>query len=98
MHPGMHREPQHVRAGRKLASDSSARVIDVGDVGDERLRFFETQGSTVGQYIALSYCWGGDQSPKTTSVNIRGMKAGRLLLSALPQTLADAIRVTRSLV
>lgn len=72
------------------------RVIDVGNAGDERLRLFETRESRIGQYTALSYCWGSDQPLKTTSVNIQAMKSG-LLLSDLPQTLADAVHVTRSL-
>ncbi|KAL1880111.1 hypothetical protein Daus18300_001474 [Diaporthe australafricana] len=74
------------------------RVIEVGNVDGEQLRLFETQGSgAVGQYAALSYCWGNDQPLKTTSANIRDMTAGKLLFSQLPQTLADAVHVTRSL-
>lgn len=73
------------------------RVINVGNVSDERLRLLETTGSTVGQYAALSYCWGGDQPLKTTTTNINDMISGQLRLSELPQTLADAVHVTRSL-
>lgn len=73
------------------------RVVDLGTVGDSRLRLLETHGSRFGQYAALSYCWGGDQLLKTTFGNIDYMTSGRLLLSDLPQTLADAVHVTRSL-
>lgn len=73
------------------------RVIDVGALGDSPLRLLETHGSRLGQYTALSYCWGGDQPLKTTSRNISHMTSGLLLLSDLPQTLADAVHVTRSL-
>lgn len=72
------------------------RVVEVGNVGDEQLRLVETQGSTAGQYTALSYCWGYDQPLKTTSANIEDMKTG-IQLSHLPLTLVDAVRVTRSL-
>lgn len=71
------------------------RVINVGNVGDERLRL-ETPESKTGHYTALSYCWGSDQPLKTTSANIKAMESG-LFLSDLPQTLADAVYVTRSL-
>lgn len=73
------------------------RVIEVGNIGDEKLRLLETQASTIGQYTALSYCWGGNQPLKTTCANINNLKAGQLLLSHLPQTLVDAVHVTRSL-
>lgn len=73
------------------------RVLEVGKVGDERLRLFETQSSTFGQYIALSYCWGSDQPLKTTSTNIKDMTTTGLQLSGLPPTLVDAVHVTRSL-
>lgn len=79
------------------ASILPTRVIEVGNIGDERLRLYETQENTIGQYIALSYCWGTDQPLKLTSTNIEDMKSGLVRLSQLPQTLADAVHVTRSL-
>lgn len=72
------------------------RVIDVGNAGDERLRLCETKKKSTGQYAALSYCWGSGQSLTTTSANVQDMKSG-LLLPQLPQTLIDAVHVTRSL-
>lgn len=73
------------------------RVIEVGNIGDERFQLYETQENTTGQYTALSYCWGTDQPLKLTSTNIENMKSGLMQLSQLPQTLADAVHVTRSL-
>lgn len=73
------------------------RVIEVGNIGDETLRLYETQRGIVGQYAALSYCWGSEQPLKTTSANIKDMVSGVLGLSQLPQTIADAVHVTRSL-
>ncbi|KAJ8463325.1 hypothetical protein ONZ51_g10327 [Trametes cubensis] len=47
-----------------------------------RVRILETDGKRRGRYVALSYVWGGDQ-PHHPAV--------------LPQTILDAIRVTRAL-
>lgn len=48
------------------------------------------------QYATLSYCWGGDQRFKTTSKTIAS--AQKCLPSeVLPETIQDAIRVTRDL-
>lgn len=48
------------------------------------------------QYATLSYCWGGDQRFKTTSTTIASAQNG-LPLEVLPETIQDAIRVTRDL-
>lgn len=79
------------------ASILPTRVIEVGNIGDERLQLYETQENTTGQYTALSYCWGTDQPLKLTSTNIEDMKSGLIRISQLPQTLSDAVHVTRSL-
>lgn len=47
-------------------------------------------------YATLSYCWGQDQVLKLTSANKAEMEDG-ILLSLLPKTITDAIRVTREL-
>lgn len=49
-----------------------------------------------GKYLALSYCWGTGLSVKTTTANFQQMKM-RIQLAALPQTLQDAIFITRKL-
>lgn len=55
-----------------------------------------TQGET-GQYVALSYCWGPDGQAKTlTHATIREFK-NAIVVRELPQTLRDAILVTRKL-
>lgn len=79
------------------AASLPTRVIEVGKIGDERLRLLETQSSTFGQYAALSYCWGSDQPLKTTSTNIQDMITTGLRVSELPPTLVDTVHVTRSL-
>jgi hypothetical protein len=49
-----------------------------------------------GKYIALSYVWGEPQAHSTTQDRLE-MYQGGIELSALPQTIRDAIRVTHSL-
>lgn len=44
-------------------------------------------------YLALSYCWGGDQPYKTTQARIRSQQF-QLEWTLLPATIRDAIRVT----
>lgn len=48
------------------------------------------------QYATLSYCWGGDQRFKTTSKTFASAQKG-LPSKVLPETIQDAIRVTRDL-
>lgn len=48
-------------------------------------------------YVALSYCWGGDQEKiKTTEANILE-RLQNIQFNSLPQTIKDAIIVTREL-
>ncbi|KAM5374708.1 hypothetical protein ACJZ2D_006352 [Fusarium nematophilum] len=44
-------------------------------------------------FVALSYCWGGDQPVKSTQKTAQALKNG-IATSSLPQTLRDAIRYT----
>lgn len=72
-----------------------SRVIDVSNVDvDPKLHISAVNER--GQYVALSYCWGGPQASKTTIANLETYKS-RLNLSSLPQTLQDAVCVTRKL-
>ena len=48
------------------------------------------------KYTALSYCWGGDQKFKCTTKNIDQYSRG-LPIKDLPQTIKDAITITRKL-
>ncbi|KAK3954261.1 heterokaryon incompatibility protein-domain-containing protein [Pseudoneurospora amorphoporcata] len=47
-------------------------------------------------YIALSYCWGTGKTLTTKTDNFSALKAG-FLLSSLPQTLQDAVIMTRKI-
>ncbi|KAH8204778.1 hypothetical protein TruAng_001112 [Truncatella angustata] len=71
------------------------RVIDVsGDV--PRLLEPRAAGLKLAKYVALSYCWGGPQPVETTKATLhRHLNA--LPMERLPQTIKDAIAVTRGL-
>ncbi|KAF2827068.1 HET-domain-containing protein [Ophiobolus disseminans] len=47
-------------------------------------------------YAVLSYCWGGDQSTKTTKSNM-ALHVNGINISTLSQSIQDAIRVTKLL-
>lgn len=72
------------------------RVIEIPDVGPPRI--VETMGRT-GLYAALSYCWGqvneSRMSTLTTDNSIELIKS--LPMEQLPDTIRDALTVTREL-
>ncbi|EPE26495.1 hypothetical protein GLAREA_02408 [Glarea lozoyensis ATCC 20868] len=72
------------------------RVIEVGNDGDLEVRLFEPGTPTYEDYITLSYCWGPPPSFKTLISNIESHKKS-MVVSKLPQTMQDAIIVTRAL-
>ena len=47
------------------------------------------------EYVALSYCWDGPQKSTTIASSEANIKC--ILMQSLPQTLQDAVIVTRSL-
>ncbi|OGM51255.1 hypothetical protein ABOM_000023 [Aspergillus bombycis] len=57
---------------------------------------YETSHGQRADYVALSYCWGGDKNLLTTQDTIRSRKAG-ILWSDIPQTLKDAMHLTLAL-
>ena len=68
------------------------RVIQLINEDDLRL----VSGADQGHYVALSYCWGGPQFFSTTEQNLPAMETG-FRISSLPQTIQDAVTVTRKL-
>ncbi|KAJ8473485.1 hypothetical protein ONZ51_g7844 [Trametes cubensis] len=50
-----------------------------------------------GQYVALSYVWGGQQRHRTTKNNLASYIRHGINPAILPRTIQDAIRVTRAL-
>src|SRR3954468_904454 len=84
----------HEYCALSRTSFTPTRVIDVGEV-DGLPRLIEPDAQS-GHYAALSYCWGKDQSVKTTTGNIENFFK-QLPVSELQQTLKDAILTTREL-
>lgn len=80
------------------------RLIDVADIVSPNVRLLETEPSqrdkiSQFRYIALSHPWGDRAEHKhyfTTRQNIDSHKAG-INIGLLPETLRNAIRVTREL-
>jgi hypothetical protein len=72
------------------------RVIDVGaPASKENPRLVVTNGLK-GQYAALSYCWGGEQ-PDSLQQDRLSAYSREIPSEKLPQTIKDAIIVTRNL-
>ncbi|KAK8128610.1 HET-domain-containing protein [Apiospora sp. TS-2023a] len=73
------------------------RVLDVASMSDSpSVRLHIPEENQRGEYLALSYCWGGEQPFIMTTQNLDTMKTG-FPDSELPSTLKDAIQVTRRL-
>ncbi|KUJ17208.1 HET-domain-containing protein [Mollisia scopiformis] len=70
------------------------RVIDVG-IEDANPSLCITEGAP-GSWLALSYCWGSSSNFVLNKGSFERFKAG-LPLSEFPQTIRDAITITRAL-
>ncbi|KAL1940733.1 hypothetical protein VTO73DRAFT_7774 [Trametes versicolor] len=70
-----------------------SRLIECIDPARPRL---VSTGGDHGEYLALSYVWGGDQVHKTTKRNISTYEQG-VSTSLLPATIRDAISVTHTM-
>ncbi|KAK4466839.1 heterokaryon incompatibility protein 6 [Cladorrhinum samala] len=75
-----------------------SRLIDVS--GGDRVKLCDTDSGTQQQgevrYAALSYCWGGPQEFQTTTSSLTNRKED-FLVTDLPKTIQDAVRVTQQL-
>ena len=87
----------HVDCGElPTCGNLPSRLIEVapaGSLGVPRLR--NTTGM-MGLYLTLSYCWGCDQSYVLTTKNL-DLLMTKLEVKMLPQTILDAIEVTKAL-
>ncbi|KAF2141559.1 uncharacterized protein K452DRAFT_250239 [Aplosporella prunicola CBS 121167] len=72
------------------------RLVDVSDFQKPKLWVNSAAKSSKGVYTALSYCWGRDDFLRLEPGNIEAWKNG-IPLRRLPQTLVDAIEITRGL-
>ncbi|KAI0333429.1 HET-domain-containing protein, partial [Cubamyces sp. BRFM 1775] len=63
----------------------------------QRPRVVLTKGVPPGAYIALSYVWGEEQPHRATEANISSYMTDGIDPATLPQTIRDAIHITREL-
>ena len=74
-----------------------SRILDIGldqSSSTVKLKVTDKTRKERGPYSALSYCWGGPQPITTTRSSIDTLESG-LAIATLPQTIKDAIEVTR---
>lgn len=81
---------------RSSSTQTPTRLIELSQEDASRVRLVETTPSSSEVYIALSYCWGRGDNLKTTTANYNQMLS-TFSVSTLPQTLQDAIWLTRQL-
>lgn len=86
----------HIPCARKTRSSLPTRVIDVGQADDSHNPYLLESKGGVAPYLALSYCWGTGKSFVSTRDSISRRKEG-FMMAELPETLRDAILVTRRL-
>ncbi|KAI1120723.1 heterokaryon incompatibility protein-domain-containing protein [Nemania abortiva] len=79
-------------------SQGSPLPTRVIDVSGEKIRLVDTraEGLKRGKYVTLSYCWGGPQPVTTTKATLE-QHLQVLPAGEFPQTIKDAITVTRAL-
>ncbi|KAF2108931.1 heterokaryon incompatibility protein-domain-containing protein [Lophiotrema nucula] len=71
-------------------------AIDVGPFNSAEAHVRLVRSPRHERYVALSYCWGGDQDFKATTSNLSQLLR-EIDVSKLPKTIQDAITVTRRL-
>lgn len=86
----------HEKCPKPDSSFTPTRLVDVGKgESEESVHVHLTSGQKT-PYVALSYCWGGPQPVTLTTLTMNDMLRG-IATSTLPQTIQDAITVTRKL-
>lgn len=89
----------HSECPRSADTLLPTRVLDVGVDGDgssEDVRLHVSSTGECGRYIALSYCWGTCTQTRTVKDNLSD-HIQSITVANLPQTIQDAVRVTREL-
>lgn len=81
---------QHACCPKQIDSPLPTRVIEV-----ETAKIYHTHGD-FGRFVALSYCWGSGSQIQLRSDTIKTLMQ-HMDFNHLPQTIRDAILVTRSL-
>lgn len=103
-------QEDHAACQREIETHGTSRyrptrLIDVQCEDTNTIRLDErstatadTDGACAAGYLALSYCWGGDQAGKTLRANVEGRTLQSFSLSEQPKSIRDAVEVTRNLV
>ena len=87
----------HANCPKPTDNYMPTRLIEISSPTDQcRLRLRESEGSVTEPYVALSYCWGGDQSFKLTHKWVNEWMVG-IPWDELPQTIKDAVTVCQRL-
>jgi hypothetical protein len=90
---------QHRSCPPSKESELPSRVIDIKPSYEEEVAAISLHIASPGQrdhYIALSYCWGHAQTFFLTTENLDSLQVS-IKLGDLPQTLQDAVYVTKRL-
>ncbi|KAH6615372.1 heterokaryon incompatibility protein-domain-containing protein [Boeremia exigua] len=73
------------------------RLLDIGIPGQRSIRLVHSDETQEMQYATLSYCWGNpENAARTTKANLTE-RLEAIPVESLPQTIQDAVEVTRSL-
>ncbi|KAK3376142.1 heterokaryon incompatibility protein-domain-containing protein [Lasiosphaeria ovina] len=103
-HLALDREAEEILPRETVSfGDVPTRLIDVGTSDSPRLRLVETaddNGALMGDvseagFMALSYCWGGDQQAKLLAAKVADYKCS-IDPARLPRTLQEAVWVART--
>ncbi|KAK2039130.1 heterokaryon incompatibility protein [Colletotrichum somersetense] len=73
-----------------------SRVLDLGTVNAPALKLYVNNTEEHGEYVALSYCWGGPQRGLLRKRTLSNMENG-IRSESLQSTVRDAIEATRRL-
>jgi hypothetical protein len=82
--------------GQRSLKVLPTRVIDVGPSDGSKAPFLHISNKKVGEWIALSHCW-GDSRPLATTTSTLKIRCDSLPLWDLPPLFRDAVIITRRL-
>ena len=90
-------QSSHPNCPRAKIQRLPSRVVDVGtESKSPSVRVHTVAAQQCGEYICLSYCWGGPQAITATQNTLQELQNG-IPVENLGQTIQDAIEVTRQL-
>ncbi|KAF4630066.1 hypothetical protein G7Y89_g8072 [Cudoniella acicularis] len=87
----------HPSCPKRVTPLLPTRVIDIsGSKETGTVKLHIRQGLEHADYVALSYCWGGDQPGKTTTANIKSYTSS-IFVAGMAQSIQDAIKYTEGM-